>query len=1231
MNTNIQYIDIQNGGMQGIFNAAQNLASSVSQVAEARSNDLYYVTYCKIKLIVDYLNILSDKDSVNKVTESEIKSLYDFFVYKYDVADINEYIKKINDCLTNLEQVNRHINPVYTLVLLTNEKNKDPNQYNILCDLYKAYYVHISKHQLTDEYINLLCEMNVEENYIIVKQKTGYSDSSNLEEKYDFNLDESLEKILKRYRLGIRDSDITDFLSKFELYINYLLNPTLIDPENYNIDLLVLVSIAKAFKTEKYNVKYDETLITDYINTINDYIKIIAKSYSLDNNEQTNKTDLKDIFVSNTDSSLIDKYFQRIEIDSTLSGPNKFFILFNEANTDKDFLKTSIKFYKYVNVFRTEAISEIETYTQIKKLNNSINDTKSDQINEYVLYNKSLNKWVNKRQSKSQVTINYENLIYSELYKLLNLIPDEYLDFGKMSKTINKDISLNFLKTNQAISLNLIDPSLLNLCVISEIKDKTLSGIKIFLYMYKCAQKKLDEQEINKIIQPIHTYLNLNTNEKKSHKLVKESKLKTILKKLIDSEVTLSDAKTLQKIYLKKKIRNSILETKINELVNLTSNPAEIAKIGKYVYNLLIALSPESIDWNLLNFITGYFQSKFAVGSALTGIKQYFGSKDTIFSIKDFEQYVIDQQTKKVPKWDLDTFKIYSYFNFDALIVNRETLEKILDELKSNEGISEKQFKTLTKIFNAHKESLKLVNKEPSSKLDYFVEKMDLFSYVGNKKLGVNKVLSNRLYKILLEVSNQNIYTLNIVDFLKEQGITTFTEDNKIDITNLIVDMFEIYEFKDFKERNKDEQEQENTDLGVILNKMSEGMLDDTDKAKLTKLIKQIQASPEYISKYISQAESIKIFFAKLTDKSQSENQAQEIIDNYDLQQELYQILVDLAKTSTVITETTNIITEQVQDAITQAVNTKIQALKLQMGFKSVAEDEVKQVGEIISTAKTIAVTAGTAFATLGAYKAVDVIFGATSDSGSSNSSLISYENESLKSKIQALVIGVGTTLTLSSAKTLYPKILDIVKSYIGLQSDKSGLPIPDLNYPVLGGIIMGGLTLGIQGQLGNNFSGGSQTTLTDKPKSKSLIELILDWIFNSIDKLFGFNGVKPEIPPSLDPKNIDKGSQINRIESTYLYLTSQSLGSDDIFDDAIINEHPDQQKVLQDLTRRYNEFNSLNFEFNPYFTLKKQDKKKIKKIIAKIVALELNLFKASNPYTFVYALNKFLSTEKNL
>jgi hypothetical protein len=499
-----------------------------------------------------------------------------------------------------------------------------------------------------------------------------------------------------------------------------------------------------------------------------------------------------------------------------------------------------------------------------------------------------------------------------------------------------------------------------------------------------------------------------------------------------------------------------------------------------------------------------------------------------------------------------------------------------------------------------------------------------------DKYSGVNKVLSNRLYKILLEVSNQNIYTLNIVDFLKEQGITTFTEDDNKGITDLIVDMFEIYEFKDFKERNEEEQDKENADLKGILDKMSEGTLDNTDntdKAKLTKLIEQIKASPEYIF----QAQSIKIFFAILNDTSNSENQSQEIIDNYDLQQELYQILGELAKTSTVITETTNIITEQVQDAITQQVNTRIQALKLQMGFTSVNEDEVKQVGEIISTAKTIAVTAGTAFATLGAYKAVDAIFGVTSDSGSSNSSLLSYKDASLKAEIQALIVGVGTTLTLSSAQSLYPKILSIVKSYIGLKATESELPIPDLNYPVLGGIIMGGLTLGIQGQLGNNFSGGSQTTLTDKPKSKSLIELILDWIFNSIDKLFGFNGVKPEIPPSLDPKNIDKGSQINRIESTYLYLTSQSLGSDDIFDGAIINEHPDQQKVLQDLTTKYNEFNSLNFEFNPYFTLKKQDKKKIKKIIAKIVALELNLFKASNPYTFVYALNKFLGTEKNL
>jgi len=1224
MNSDIQYVDIQDGG---VFNAVTRVVNHLLTKCGTPHNK-----------IAEYLNILNDNaDTI--VTVEDIDNIYDFYitVTKALISDIG----RINQKITNLKTVNEmiknklgdksKINEIPEELFMNEDIDAGRRDYQTLCQLATNYYEFIKPLFLNDDTIISLCKMNLKTNFI----------TPNL----NLNLDLNFKKVLEKFRLGIPDSNnlIRKFLNDFSLYIESL-NQQLDGSELH----YKLSRIAEAFNQDIIQ-NNSKPILTRYIDKIIDYIKVV-KDESNDTFDfiEVTKTALKNIFFGDPDTEdttrLVYKYFNIIEIDRSKSGPNKFFTLYNHSDyhsniNNYDLLKTSIKFYKYVNVFRTIAIPEIDTYTEILKLYNQKVHNPED--NDYVLYNKSLNNWVIKR---SKQNINFTNFTYEELFKLLIIIDqnEEYLNFDTMAKTIIDNLKkknlkledLNFLKTNKVVLFDLIDPSLLDPCVILNIKDKTLSGIKIFLYMYQCAKDKIYYENIENVYKPIHIYLNLNTNEKKSHKLVKESKLKTILKKLIDSKVTLSDAKTLQKIYLKKKIRNSILETKINQLVNeltsLTSNPAKIVKLAKYVYNLLIALSPESIDWNLLNFITGYFQSKFGIGTAITGIKQYFGSKDTIFSIKDFEQYVIDQQTKKVPKWDLDTFKIYSYFNFDALIVNRETLKKILDELKSNEGISEKQFETLTKIFNAHKESLKLVNKEPSSKLDYFVEKMDLFIYVGSKKPGVNKVLSNRLYKILLEVSNQNIYTLNIVDFLKEQGITTFTEDDNKGITDLIVDMFEIYEFKHFRTRNEEEQDKENADLKGILDKMSEGTLDNTDntdKAKLTKLIEQIKASPEYIS----QAESIKIFFARLTDTSNSENQAQEIIENYDLQQELYQILGELAKTSTVITETTNIITEQVQDAITKEVNTRIQALKLQMGFTSVNEDEVKQVGEIISTAKTVAVTAGTAFATLGAYKAVDAIFGVTSDSGSSNSSLLSYKDASLKSEIQALIVGVGTTLTLSSAQSLYPKILSIVQSYIGLESNKLGLPIPDLNYSVLGGIIMAGLTLGIQGQLKNTIFGGSQTTLTDKPKSKSLIELVLDWIFNSIDKLFGFNGVKPEIPPSLDPENIDRGSQINRIESAYLYLTSQRLGTDDIFDGAIINEHPDQQKVLQDLTTKYNEFNSLNFEFNPYFTLKKQDKKKIKKIIAKIVALELNLFKSSNPYTFVYALNKFLGTEKNL
>ena len=155
----------------------------------------------------------------------------------------------------------------------------------------------------------------------------------------------------------------------------------------------------------------------------------------------------------------------------------------------------------------------------------------------------------------------------------------------------------------------------------------------------------------------------------------------------------------------------------------------------------------------------------------------------------------------------------------------------------------------------------------------------------------------------------------------------------------MIIKMFKIYDYKDGNQINILDN------IYDILNKLNNGELEEDDEnlLKLNSLIEFIKVSP----KYISEAKSVKIFFA--TNKIED-------IKSYDLQQELYQILVELAKSSTLIGEITKQVQEIATDTITDVVNTKLQAIALDFGLE-VPKDAIEKVKEIVSTAKTIAVT----------------------------------------------------------------------------------------------------------------------------------------------------------------------------------------------------------------------------------------------------------------------------------
>lgn len=1109
---------------------------------------------------------------------------------------------------------------------------------------YKSYLISIAekfneKKKSVSANDNLLENYNVSiNNYVENKYK---SESKNI----DFNkifLEEKTEygkKICKEYFPQIYDMIINEN-SSINIYFR-LFN----ESNNKTVDLIKYEKIFSAIqmysenpvkKEELYPVLREKGNIDKFLGNQDSLIRQIITYFQINRDdfdgEYFNKDKLTKAFKSYYD---IFNLGENINILNPIYGifpniENKYplFIknLLNDKLNSNNLPILLNRFVNYVNCFRNEKIVNNKLKDLYMRLYLKLNSNQDiNQLEEYMKYNKSLNNWILKNQN-----YNRDNLFSTLLQILSEELIVYYLDteaiIGKLiKKTGVADTEIKKLFTNDTVDLNLVPKELKDFCVLEKIKDKKLSGIKIFLYMAKCL--KDDSKENDTEFKKIHSYLTKNTTEINKIRLVKNKKLTNILTNLKDGSCDISDLKTLIKIYEKKIIKDINLDAEIKLIKGIINKKINTSIIQKYIYNLLQTISPDNNQLDLPTLVGPFLRTKTTnslwnnkwnillsagIGLSLGGlslgglgglaglgisglgvststiISEIKNSLSGNISFDDFKNFINEEQNKSFNPHlnNVNTFRVYQYINFDSIIIRLDTLDKIMVDL-SNNVYNEKNFKILKIVLEKHNNQLKQINKNISPKLEYILDKK--WSLMKSTLEYINQ-----LYISLLESADQNILLLNGLDFLKEQGILQ-TDENTYQ-NEKIINMFEIFNTNNI------------SNITNTLDLIKDGMCDNTKILELKDLKNLIESS----GSYISESQAIKIFFA-----SHKDNEME-----YDAQQELYQILVELAKTSTIVSEITTQVVQVATDAITDAVNTKLQAVALDIGFEQIPEDAIAKVQEIASTAKTIALTAGVGFATLGAYKAVDAIFGTESNS-TQNSSLIAYEESSLKAKIQALVVSVGATLTLQSAQTLFPSIMSIVNDYIGFQSDKAGLPTPSFIPSVIGGIIMGGLTMGLQGQL--EMAGGGQTD------SKSLVERILDWIFASVDKLFGFNGAKPDPIIEQTQTQTQTQTQINTqtytksIESTYLYLTSQQLGSDDIFDGLAINEHPAQEQIYKELKQKYNDFNSTHFNFNPYFKLNKSDSKRIKKLIAKIIALELNLLKGSNPYTFVNALSRFL------
>ncbi len=890
-------------------------------------------------------------------------------------------------------------------------------------------------------------------------------------------------------------------------------------------------------------------------------------------------------------------------------------------------LNTNLKkFISYVNAFRsaTSLIDQVilrdlffKLYIQV------ITDTEQEQINQFVLYNKSLNN----RLLQNQID-DYTTITYVKLEQILRSTELSYLN------SFNNP-EYEIIKTKEEFTYNSIPKNLLNKCVVDKIlnKDK-ISGIKLLIHIVDCEKNKKSESR-NKLI---YFYLTLNTQEINSSRLISWKKLNTILSALSSGICTAKQIDILIQVIELKKIVDPFLRTELN-LLKINQD----ILTQKSIYYLLSALAPEKINWNIIGLLKEYATENL-MPELLNGIKLslFDYAKSFIFkpnttkvakkatkeilSVSEFKKHVFEKinvenffdvkLNSSNPQYKFTCFKIYSYFNFDAVIVSMKTIQKIVLQFEENK-FNKKIFNTLKKIIIRNFENLRQINKSSSDKLNYFVK---------NKwnRLEKDSYYISQLYDILKEVADENLFPVNLLDFLKEKGIDVIIDDEVKDntIDNLLqndLTLRDLYLLPSQKETDYqisvvekqvlpiykmfetfiDEKIlEEKKEILISLDNMKHGICEDYSDCSMNTIIQLINKS----GPFIKSNDQIRKFFAT----------GKHLNSDYASEQELYSILESLSKSSALIKNITTEVTQVATDSITSAVNSKLQSVALDMGFTEVPVDAIAKVKEIAQTAKTIAITAGIGFATVRAYHAVDKLFGSLSNSNSNSNSLAAYEETDFKSRLKFFIGSVGIGLTLNTARNLFPSINSLVKEYIEYKSTELGLPMPLISTTIIGSIIMSGLT--------QFLSSGVQEAGVGE--NKSLIERILDWIFNSIDKLYGFNGKKPESASEPDPVHSNKN-----VESIYTYLTSQKLGSDDIFDSAVLNEHPDQNAILNELRSKYQEFNSIStLDSNLYVKLTKHDKKKIKKIIGRIVGLELNLFKGNQPYTFVNAISKFLN-----
>jgi hypothetical protein len=1318
----------------------QHLLSQLSIIFTFGSNE-------PIKIYSELEKYAKDQNLNFEEYENIYKKYTDFFNYlqNYSTVELHKYdvfleIKLNTFNLSDYDFVNKIINPRYSgitvfenLVSITNSQspNSDFLDKNIILGLIKSQFMTVGEFtqkllSYETKYDSLSKGTLSIEGQTEIKQKLylEYPEYVNPNEynsdqdyhlfvklglltkkiKYDPSRKEYYAKIFKFLSTYNQDltkdilypilSNIIDYnnqvaleelkeLKKLIKKLDFLYKLMQDQDKKESFDLLTNGNIIQNLKSFTESIDSDEFFnVSKMMKEINRNELIINPyddSYNIRGMITHYESQIREPKISNYISKIANRYERFVTLYLLLT--NK---ILDAEDTDKNFNLIC----DYVNAYKNIKLPNREINVEIEKF--ILNDPKSRLV-EYINYNKSLN---------HKFGYNQDHHTYLRLVTLVKQINAAgYLDTNNMTEKIktyyqDRGLPIDFLFTDKLFETKDLPTKIYkDECIINNIKNKVLSGIKIFIYIYECIDKQINANP-NGEYNRIYIYLIKNSTEKNTKKLIRPTKLIKILQKLKIGNADANDIKILKKLHSQKKVK----DLDFTSIINLVDEHDAENQI--YLYNTLLYLAPENYEIDPVTMLDKYLKIKLpalnmTVSNAYSKIMETYQNIKKI-NLDDFEEFMNKYLLENIGEY----WQFYLYFNFDSRIINKKDLTKIIDNLKNRIYIK-KNIITLEKIIQKNKIYLENLSKDLNPKLKYFiVHKWP--------QMETNPELLNQLYNILNECAKQNLSLLNGLDFIKEIGGQTLrVVDSEEELLDKIVFMFEVFNNNPI---NKN-----------VIAKLREG---DADDSEIGKIVIYINSSADYISAN----DMIKIFLNKYSDKL--------LNLEYDNQQELFDILGKLAKTSTLLSDIVNQTIEETKDVLVNATDNYIKLKMLNTGITipegnilnesnrkelikfgesnidsivkeqltknslpvptgsifdiatdtgyqqeltdltrtridSIVKEQLTKYGlpvptgsifdiatdtgyqeKIVNTAvekvdtimedkgygyiapskliktatntyqtlstitniaKPLIATIGIAYATKYVYNKIDQIFGLNTPN--TNTQEYGFLLEEYNKYKKHIFVMVSTGLSIYAVQN---DLIELAKKYIDLNLYKNKLPkiLDSILLPTIGSIITGAISFYVKTQ-----SGGSSDLISIN--SESLLEKIINFILEQIDKIFGFNNKNPEQSINSDLVKPNKSKQT--FETLYVHLKDR-LPNDlsDIFSNVELNEHPNQKEILELLKKRYSEFSSLTS--NSYLNLSKKDIKNIKKIIAQIVSLEINLFKETDQYTFVKAFKDFMN-----